>query len=207
MPTMREATVHDLLGADHPLAHTNARLHTLIVQSGAVSTLAALAGVGWLADPDGPHLFLLAASAFVQVLLAIGLVLTLEAQRDAVLSLIARGRGDLPLAAIARGRRRLLRAEQRQRLARSLDELRCEAARPLPTPLPLYSPRVVRSVDVELAQIVHLLRSHHATAQGAALAQLLLSAPCSPLYGNDAEQLRRDLGRLTFVLRSADPQA
>ena len=207
MRTMHDATVDDLLGADHPLAQANALLHALIVQSGAVSTFAALSGVAWLADPDGPHPFLLAASALAQVLLAIALVLTVEAKRDAILSLIAGGRGDLPLEAIARGRRRLLRAEQRQRLARSLDELRCEAARPLSTPRSLCSPRVVRSVDVELAQIAHLLRSQPGTAQGAALAQLLLSAPSSPLYGDDAEQLRRDLGRLTFVLRSADPQA
>ena len=67
-----------------------------------------------------------------------------------------------------------------------MDELRREAARPLPTTLPLYSPRVVRSVDHELAQVAHLLRSQPGSAQGPALAQLLLSASSSPLYGDDA---------------------
>jgi hypothetical protein len=40
-----------------------------------------------------------------------------------------------------------------------------------------------------------------------ALTLLLLSAPSSALYRNDAELLRRELGRLIFVLRSADPEA
>jgi hypothetical protein len=202
-PAARDATAHELLGAGHPLARMEARIRMLVAQSTGVSTLAALIGLVWLVEPEGRYVFALGAAAVVQAVLALSLVLTAHAKREAVLRLIAQGRGDLPLASVARLRPRLVRPKQRERLARSLDEMRREVARPLRGQLPLYSRAAVHAVDRELAKVAHLLRAHHVSPDGVAMAQLLLSAESSPLYGSDPEQLRRELGRLTFVLGAA----
>ena len=194
------ATARDLLGAEHPLARTEARVRTLLQQSTAVLTFAALAGFAWLIEPGGPYPSLLAAAAVVQAALAVALVLAVHAERDAVLRLIAEGRGGLPLATVARVRHTLLRPQRRERLGRSVEKLRGEVARPLRGPLPLYSRAVIQSVDGELARVVRLLRAPTVSADGVAMAVLLLSSDSSPLYGDDAERLRDELGRLTFIL-------
>ena len=203
----RDATARDLLGGAHPLARAEARTHTLIVQSTGVSTLAAFVGLACLMDPHGLYAAALVAAAVVQAALALSLVLATQAKRDAILQLIAEGRGDLPLATVARLRRRLLRPKRRERLARSVDALRREVARPLRGALPLYSRGVVRSVDRELGRVACLLRAPHVSADGVAMAVLFLSADSSPLYGDDAERLRREIGRLTFLLGTAEAHA
>ena len=200
------ATAHDLLGAGHPLARIEARVHTLILQSTATLTVATLVGLAWLVEPNGGYAISLVAAAVVQAALAIAFVLTVHARRDAALRLIAYGRGGLPVKAVARLRRRLLQPQQRERLARSLEELRCEAARPLRGRLPLYSRGVVRSVDSELEKVTRLLRAQHVSPDGVAMALLVLSAESSPLFGDDPELLRGELGRVAFVLGSADEQ-
>jgi hypothetical protein len=196
----RRGTAHELLGDEHPLARAQERTHALIVQSIGVSALAAFIGLAWLVEPDGRYAVALVAAAVVQAVLALALVPATSAKRDAVLRLVAEGRGELPLATVERMRRRLVRPQRRERLARSLDALRREAARPLRGPLPLYSRRVVGSVDPELARVAGLLREPHISPDGVARAHLLLSSESSTLYGDDAEQLRRELGRLTFAL-------
>jgi hypothetical protein len=203
----RDATVHDLLGGEHPLARAEARTHTLIVQSAGVSTLAAFIGLAWLLQPDGRYAVALVAAAVVQAVLALALALATQAKRDAVLRLVAEGRGDLPLATVARLRRRLVRPKGRERLARSLDALRREVALPLRGRLPLYSRGVVQSADRELERVARLLRAPVVSPDGVAMALLLLFSDSSALYGDDAERLRRDLGRLTFMLGSADAHA
>jgi hypothetical protein len=204
LPARRDATAHDLLGGEHPLARAEARAHTLVVQSTAVCALAAFVGLAWLVEPDGRYAVALVAAAVVQAGLALALVLATQAKRDAVLRLVAEGRGDLPLAAVARLRRRLLRPTGRERLAGSLDALRREVARPLRGALPLYSRGVVQSVDRELESVARLLRAPAVSPDGVAMTLLLLFSESSALYGDDAEKLRRELGRLTFLLGSAE---
>jgi hypothetical protein len=203
-PGARDATAHDLLGVDHPLARAEARVRALSVQSAAVSSLAVFNSLAWLLEPAGRYAVLLGTAAVVEAVLAVALVLTAHAKRDTIVRLIAEGRGGLPLETVARARRRLLRPEHRERLARAVDQMRREVARPLRGELPLYSRSVVGSVDRELASVARLLRAPHASADGVAMAQLVLSSESSPLYGSDPEELRQELGRLTFMLGAVD---
>jgi hypothetical protein len=205
-PRASAAITRATLGAHHPLARAQARTEVLLGQSAAVTSVAALSAGAWVAAvPAAPCLALLIGAAVVQAGLGLALVLNVQARRDAVLCLIAEGRDGLPLAAVARRRRRLLDPAHRQRLARSLDDLRREARRPPRVGLPLYSRRVVRSVDGELARVADLLRATDATACGVAQAVVLLSGFASPLYGDDLERLRRELGRLGYQLRATAP--
>jgi hypothetical protein len=103
-----------------------------------------------------------AAVAVLAALLARMAVLVAATNRRAI-ELIAQGRGDLPVAAVARARQRLLDPAQRESLARALDVIRAEASRP-PSEChriaPLYRVPVVRAVSPELGEVARLVRGN-----------------------------------------------
>jgi hypothetical protein len=128
------------------------------------------------------------------------LLLAVDGAHRHALELIAEGRGTLPVAAVARERARLLDPEHVRALAASLQELREEARSPIrrrPLAPPLYSRRVIREVDADLADVVAVLRRSRPAAVVVARAERLLTLASSPLYGEDARQLSEALRRLT----------
>jgi hypothetical protein len=152
----------------------------------------------------GAPLAIAAASVLAVLLVKIGASTTARDRR--ALELIGEGRGDLPQPAVVRMRRRVLDPVQRERLARSLDVLRAEAALPVGRchwMRPVYDPRVVRTVSGELAEVARLVREDGGL-RGLARAERLVGDGCSALYGSSEEALRQELCQIRFLLASSD---
>jgi hypothetical protein len=202
----QSSRARDLLGVRHPLVHVVDDMRVMREQSIAVITLLAASVSALLAGVSQAFAAaVLVAAVVVQCALTWRLVTRASAKRDHVLDLIAEGREDLPLRSVARERRRLLDHRHRIRLARSLDELREEAATPVlrrPSGLPLYRRRVVAAVARELAQTAQALRRSDASLCGIAMSERLLSGHDSPLYADDADRLREELNRIRFLLEA-----
>jgi hypothetical protein len=58
----------------------------------------------------------------------------------------------------------------------------------------------VQPVIVQLEEIADLLRADGAPTRGVALAELLLCSPDSALYGSQPDRLRREPGRVRYLL-------
>jgi hypothetical protein len=194
-----------LLGADHPLVRALDALAVGIRQTlaaaGALATcaVAAAGGATW-ARAAG-----LSAAAVLFALVALAAGLRQKARRRA-LDLILEGREGLPLAAVERERRRLLKRRTRARLAASLARLLEEALTPPRPPVPgpslLADAKVVRENARELCSVAALLRAPPASAGGVALVERLLTDGGSALYGNEVGALRTELGRARYMLES-----
>ena len=149
-----------VLGDEHPLSRVLDRLRARQEQSLAVAAVP-VASVGAMVTGVSRAVAAVVAAAVVEVALACGVALLPRSRQERVLQLIIDGRGDFPLDAVERERRRLLEREHRHALARWLDETRAEAALPVHRqPVRrLFSPSVVRAVASDLGDIATLLRS------------------------------------------------
>jgi hypothetical protein len=194
------AVAATLLGDRHPLVVT---LEQLEASRGQLALLAAVHAAGlalwWAAVPLGVALVVGAIGA--EVLVGCRLFLLLEERRNGCRALIATGREDLPLAAIARERARLAAPQHQEQLAQAIARLMPLARRPGPavTAHASVDVQVVRQVAVELLELMWMLRMRHVSARAVALVEQLLSSPGSPLYGDDADLLRRELGRVRYL--------
>jgi hypothetical protein len=198
------SSARDLLGARHPLVHVVDDIRVLGEQSTVVATMLAAALSAALAGVSEARAAV-AAALVVLVAVACRLLIRMSVERDLVLDLIVEGRDDLPLPSVARERRRLLDRGCRVQLAGALDALREEATTPLAqrSPrLPLYCRRVVAGVAPELEGTAQALRRSDAGVRGIALSERLLTGHDSPLYADDADRLREELGRVRFLLRA-----
>jgi hypothetical protein len=198
----QRSRARELLGPGHPLVHVADDRRVMGEQTIVVAVLLTASLLAVLAGVSEARAVVAAAVA-VQLAVTWRLVLRASAERDLVLDLVAEGRGDLPLRSVARGRRRLGDPGHRARLARALDALRDEAATPLvrrSSRLPLYCRRVVVAVAPELDHVAQALRRGDASVRGVALGERLLSAHDSPLYADDVDRLRDELGRIRFLL-------
>jgi hypothetical protein len=191
------------LGPEHPLVRATQQVTVAIDRCVAVSSLLAvgvLAAIGGLAF--GPPLVIASAGVLAAQLIGLG---SSTAARDLrALEVIGEGRGGLPHSAVARLRRRLLDPVQRERLARSLDALRVEAARPAEqchSIRPIYDPRVVRILSAELSEVARLIRED-GDLRGLARAERLVTDGCSPLYASSEAALRQELRQIRFFLAS-----
>jgi hypothetical protein len=192
-----------LLGASHPLVRTIERLAVVASQSLTVATLlvaglvAARSGAAW-------GMPVAASAAFVLLVLAIAAALLLQQRREEVVALIAGGEGGTPLGVVERERERLLSRRTRTALARSLDALVDEAANPPAIPArPLFDPTVVAQAAPELREVAVLLRGEVEDARAVALVwRLICDGAISPLHCRDADELRVELARIRFVLRT-----
>jgi hypothetical protein len=139
----------------------------------------------------------------VQVGLACRVAALRAHRRDVCLELIVAGRERLPLACVAREWRRLLNLRTAEQLAGSVDEiLRVVAQRPPlhPAARPIFHIGVIRRVAPELHQVASLLRAGRPCVRGVAAVEWLLTSAESPLYDVDVESLRRELGRVRYLL-------
>ena len=195
-----DASGEEILGPDHPLAAALSRVRLTAERVVAV-TLTLAVGVAAVAGgaPLGPPL-VLSASVVLLALLARLAGLSVVRDRQA-LELIGSG-GMVALPAVVRVHARLVDPEHRTQLAEAIDGMRTEAARPsrncrrLGT---LYTIRVIRANESELADIAALVRCGGAV-RGLARAEQLVTDGCSALYGESPEALRRELRCVRFLL-------
>ena len=195
-------TAADLLGQTHPLTRASRRFDTACLQ--LLSSLAILAAIVLFAH--GParsaELVVAAAACVASGGFAAG---SLCSRRRQALELILSGDEDLPLEALAPLRRRLEDPRRRELLASSLERYLRSAERwhqTAPLMRPVGNARLLLPVEDEVRTIARLLRAGTVPhVRGVALCEQLLSdGTRSPLYGSDADALRRELGRIRFCL-------
>jgi hypothetical protein len=196
---MRSSSV---LGADHPLARADSRLRMLRSQLAVTAVLGVVSVVAsTMLGPQALHLAVGAAA--VSLVLVAAVLLARASLRERALELIASGREDLPLPAVASERERLSDRRYRRRLARTLDVIRSAepAAWEWWTPIAGNRDAVLGS-NAELAEIARLLRELPIVrARGVALVtRLVRDGATSPLYQGPAPRLHEELGRIRHVL-------
>jgi hypothetical protein len=187
---------------DDPLTRVTAQISAATHRCRAVSVVLALGVLALVHElAIGVPLTVIAGVSLAVMLARVG---ALRAARDRqALDLIAHGRGQLPVTAIARARRRLLDPAERERLAETLEVIRAEVEHPVRPVRPLYRVPVVRAVSSELGEVARLVREDGGL-RGLASAEQLVTDGCSPLYGDAELLLRQELGRIRFLL--ADEQ-
>lgn len=196
-----KSSASELLGAEHPLTRALRRRAVRVEQSLVVIVVLAASTLALL-DGLARALAFAVAAAVVTVALACGAAMASWSVRDRVLELIVDGRGDLPLAAVIRERRRLLDRARRERMAASLDALLDEAQRPARSPRsrPIFDVRIVAAVAPELASVARGLRADDAALRGIAAIHRLMVDGTSALYGRDRDRLREDLRRIRYLI-------
>jgi hypothetical protein len=193
------------LRSDHPLARATEAaqytgrqwIHVAAVLIG--SAIARIEGRQWA----GP---LALSAASVLLILTVVLAAHKQRERDCAIELVLEGGEGIPIAAVQRQRRRLLAKQTRNGLAGNLEDMIRQAAsrsrpRPRVTPLP-FEPMVVRMVAGELRDVIGLLRAEEVNARGVARAERLVERAVSPLYGQDAYELREELRRVRDLLEN-----
>ena len=195
-------TARAVLGADHPLARA-LELQTVLARDLLAITLLTVATASGLAALPRPAV---AIAAAVACLLAAATLAARATVRGRARDLIAEGREDVPVAAVARECERLLGLRHRQMLARSLRRLRVAAEGPPPSrsrgTRPLHAD-TLRTVGPELRQLEALLGQPHGGARGVALARRLLVEAASPLRAGDPQRLREELRRISILLAAS----
>ncbi len=194
-----------VLGPDHPFVRVAAQRSVATERCLAVSMVLAIGVYGLIHDLSiGAPLTVTAATVLATLIVRVGALV--ESSNRHALDLIAGGRGQLPVEAVVRARRRLLDPADRARLARALDVIRAEVERPpgaCHSFRPLYSVPVVRAVSSELGEVARLVREDGGL-RGLARAERLVTDGRSPLYGDVELALREELGRIRFLLASWD---
>jgi hypothetical protein len=198
---LSESPASRLLGRAHPLARV---LDEQACVDAQVCVLSGLIGGSLLAAATGFRAAVPVAIAagvvdFVWCCRAVGVH---EHKRDLVLELVASGGGSLPLDVVERERRRLLDDRRRRRLAEwlaAVAEARDVAIGKVGT-RPLMSVGVVTSCRRELLDVVSLVDGDEPGVAGVALLELVVSHGTSPLYGEDAAALRRELWRIRYLM-------
>src|ERR1700745_1493377 len=148
-----------VLPAGHPLARA---MESFRCTGRQWADVAAILAGSLLARAQGARWAWSLAASAAAVLAALSIVLAARVQnrRDRAVEVILDGREELPLAPVQRERRRLVSRRTRTRLARSLQEVVGETAKPRrclrPLP-PLCEPRVVSPLVAELLEISVLL--------------------------------------------------
>jgi hypothetical protein len=190
----------EYLGAGHPLTLLTELRATTLEQALAVSAMLGL-GLAALAAGASWATSIVIAAVVVELGLALRAAgLSLEARAHA-LDLIIQGRGDVPLAPVARHLTRLRDRDHRYALARSVAQTRNTAMRhPEAVAAPIFKVSVVNEVTDELANVAELLVRPEADVRGVALIERLLSDGTSPLYSDDVDTLRAELRRIHFAL-------
>ena len=192
-----------LLGEGHPLVAVLGRIEMLGGQLVVVAAAHA-AGLALWSLQGAPGMAVVFGAVACEVILGCRLFLLEQSRRQECVMLIAAGREDLLLNAVARERGRLASPRNRARLARTIEEL----AQPQPfgahphSARPPIDARVVGPVRPLLHELAQQLPRDDVSTRGVALLELLISSPMSALYGTEPEQLKRELGRARYLLLS-----
>jgi hypothetical protein len=193
-----------LLGRDHPLARAESQERTLRAQFAVTVVFGLIAGV--LSPLLGqPALRLSMGAAAVAALFLSAAYVARIRLRGRAFELIASGREELPVEAIASERSRLRDRRYRHKLARTLQVITLQ---PYTREWwsPIYADRAsVVAARSELLEIARLLRDlPSVSARGVALVtSLVRDGATSPLYQGPALRLQEELGRIRHVLVEA----
>ena len=184
-----------LLGADHPYVAAERDLRR--ATQSLVLTAAFVAASAAFADPV-PRRALTAVGTFVLLLLVLRFVLASDLRRQCALDLVLGGREALAIPAVARLRRSLLGPRRDltvDLLARSLADAVTRAEHDPETP-----PLPIVDVRDEVAEIIELLRTTESARAVAMTACLLQGGEGWSLLTHDRQGLRRELGRIRYLL-------
>jgi hypothetical protein len=124
-------------------------------------------------------------------------------RRELCLELVIAGRDHLPLAAVARERRRLGSPRCQAQLATCLENLADIATR---KPCrgewqrPIHSRRVLTATKPQLRGVAARLRAGGGELRGVALIDRLVTSGASPLYGERVGPLHEELARGSYLL-------
>jgi len=127
-------------------------------------------------------------------------------RRELCLELVTAGRERLPLAVVGRERQRLDDPRRQAQLATSLEHLAASAVqrrRRRDRQRPIYNLRVLAAVEPQLRAVAARLRDGGVDVRGVALLERLVTSGSSPLYGEETEPLRDELGRGRYLLGMA----
>jgi len=188
-----------VLGDQHPLVIVLARLDATKEQLLWVAGFHALSLALWVAAAGGSPL--VAAVIAVELVLGCRIVLLRIQLRGLCLDLIVEGNENLPVAAVAAERARLLAPRHQQQLARTLERI----VWPEPvssvvlTARPVVHATVVNALAPQLHELTERLRQQQVSCRGVALIEELISCPGSPLYGTESDDLARELGRVRYL--------
>jgi hypothetical protein len=190
-----------LLGPDHPLARAESQERTLRAQF-AVTVVFGLV-VGVLSPLLGQPAVRLSmgAAAVAAFFLSAAFVARIRL-RGRAFELIASGREELPVEAIASERSRLRDRSYRRKLARTLQVITLQP-QTREWWSPIYADRAsVVAARPELLEVARLLRDlPSVSARGVALVtRLVRDGATSPLYQGPAVRLQEELGRIRHVL-------
>jgi hypothetical protein len=183
------------LGNDHRLVRTLDLLAVLRRQL-LLSCLAVAFGALAIAGDVSWAPAVIVAAAFVTLVLVLATIALRSLKRTLALELIIDGRGSLPLRALERERQRLSSPQTQTRLARALERVvRTAAAWPRiqRTARPVFDVRIVRAATPLLLAVTELLRSQPAEPCAVARIEHLLTVGGSPLYGQELDDLLREL--------------
>ena len=184
-----------LLGAGHPLVAVLAACGATAEAVAAVAVAQLGAFALWWASASYARALALAA-ALVQVALGMRWADLRVRRRELCLDLLIAGRGDLPLAALRRERRRLGNPRYQVRLAGTLEDVAAQRA----GHRALYSGRLVAAMEPQLRDVASTLRAGEVNVRGAALLERLITSGGSPLYGEEVAALRDELARARYLL-------
>ena len=193
------------LGERHPLTKALARNRTVARQT-AVAAAVVPAGIAAMSAHLALGPVVTAATALVVLAFAGVWTSTRRTLVDVVHELIVEGDRSLMLPTVVRERRRLDSQEERERLARSLEQALDDAwswyRRP-PHARGLPGVVCLRDATPEARAVIRELRSGPVAVRGVAMtARLLMDGLRSPLYSGDRRRLREELARIRFALES-----
>lgn len=195
-------TAADLLGENHPLTRASRRFENACLQ--LLTGVTILAALALLARGPARRIELAAGIGTCAVLVGL-LAASWCTRRRRALEMIIAGDEDLPLPELEPVRRRLRDRRGRSRLALSLEHSLRLAERwdqTVPHLRPVANLHLLLPLQEDVRDIARLLRVDSVPrVRGVALCERLLSdGVTSPLYRNDGEALRRELGRIRFAL-------
>jgi hypothetical protein len=193
-----------VLGPDHPLARAESQERTSRAQFAVTVVFGIVAGLFSPLLGEAAWRLSVGAAAVSAFFLAASFVARMRL-RGRAFELIASGREDLPLEAIASERSRLRDHGYRRKLARTLQVITVQPeGRDWRTPA--YADRAsVVAARADLLEVARLLRDlPSVSARGVALVTALVrDGATSPLYQGPAVRLQEELGRIRHMLVQA----
>jgi len=191
----------ELLGVQHPLVRSAVAVGVLTRQ---LATATALVMVALAADMSGVGIgrALVLGAGVTAAVFAAGLQVARTCRRARAGDVIRAGHDGLPLRSVSRECARLQRSQGI--LAKSIESalaegLRASGQRPARCRR-IFDPVVIRASAGDLRELAQMVRTLPTSASALALTERLLTAGDSPLHGSDADALRREIGRIRFLL-------
>jgi hypothetical protein len=193
-----------LLGEDHPLCRTERDIRAVLHQIAA--TMLFIGACILVPRPDSAR-YLVGAGVLVGFVLAFRLLFTVEMLQWWSFVAILDGLEQLPMRPVTRLRRHLLEPRRRRRVADNMERVLASARGAHVRGVPAMPRRTeaVLATERELTEVIATLRGGSiASARAVALCERLLSDGALSLQSRpDADTLRRELGRIRFLLAAS----